>query len=209
MGQQTTTEGDSRIDTDHAQAERDVSTKTETESGADGETEDEHLLAEAAGLETDCAGWTAIDQVGAAFANWIDDPDDPVYGVSVMSTGKSIPPAGYDEIPTRKGSFGATYTTAHRRVSGYKLVAGPTNTEGGTSEVIGEWYGRPKQTPREVGHDIYLDVVRRARAWLHAHSPQSKRNKAIINGCGPDRFPDQEADTGENQGTLVEFDNQM
>lgn len=190
MAKQTKVERNSDVDRDH-----------NPEHGSD--EEDERLLGEAARLETDCAGWTAIEQVGAAFANWVDDPDDPVYGVNVVLTGKCVPPKGHEEIPTRTGSFGATYMRSYRRVSGYKLIAGPTNTDGGTSETIAEWYGKPDQSPREVEHDIYLDVVRRARAWLHAHSPRSKRIEAILDGNGPDRLPEQEVAAGEGQETLA------
>lgn len=183
-----------------AQTEDDVDG---TDSELDEETE--KLLAAADELEIDCGGWASIDQVGAAVANWVDDPDEPVVGVTVLSTGTTVPAERYDDDSEQNSSR----RRRRREVSGYKLSVGPTRTDGGTATTIDEWYGTPDQTPREVSHDIYLDVLRRARMWLQFHSPRAKRIEACLDGYGPDPLPEQQIDADEGQGTLNEYGSRL
>lgn len=181
----------------------------DTDDGADLDDQGKALLAAAATLETDVSGWEVIDQCGAALANWVDDRDNPIFGVSVMSTSKSIPPEGEDEIQSREGAYGVRRMTRYRTVSGYQLIAGPTRTDGTEYTVIDEWYGTPEQTPRETEHDLLLDVLQRARMWLRAHIPRQKRLSACMDGYGPDPLPEAELEAEQGQGTLDSFGDRL
>lgn len=189
-----------------AQQTGEVETENDSKTNTDDlDAETEAFLSAAEELKTDCGGWDAIRQMGAIVACWVDDSDDPVFGVGVLSTGKSVPLEGKDEIQTREGVLGGSYTCGHRTVSGYELSIGPTRTDGGTSITIDEWYGDPEQTPREAELDIYLDVLRKARMWLQFHSPRQMRVAACLNGNGPSILPEQIEDADDGQGTLGQY----
>lgn len=171
---------------------------TDTTAGTD---ESGHEDALYPSLETDTNGWEYVGQFGAAVSNWVDDADDPRWGVTVLSTGTSVQPEGSDGTRTSGGRFGS-YGRVARTAHGYELVVGPSKGDVTDTETVDEWFGDPDQTPREVEQELFTTVLRAAREWLQEHDPEEKRADAIEAGFVPDPLPEPQEDTADGQGTL-------
>jgi hypothetical protein len=126
-------------------------------------------------LESNCNGWTHIGGLGGAVANWVDNPDDPLYGVCILSTGTMCPPEGEDEIPTYDGPYGSR-PTRFRNAEGYELSIGATGTDGSAPTYL-RFFGHPDQTPRQAEPATLASALQYARWWMQATPPERARDR--------------------------------
>jgi hypothetical protein len=126
-------------------------------------------------LESNCNGWTYTGGIGGAVANWVDNPDDPLYGVGIVSTGAMCPPEGEDEIPTSKGLYGSR-PTRFRNAEGYELSIGATGTDGSAPTFL-RFFGHPDQTPRQAEPATLASALQYARWWMKATPPERARDR--------------------------------
>lgn len=189
----------------------DPDTHHEANAGSPADPDADHMLPDThvithPSLERDCAGWTYIGQLGGALANWVDDPDDPFWGITVLTTGKQVSPDGEGKPKTQEDIWGVSRVVASKSVSGYTVDYGPSHGDGATTtETITERYGEPDQSPRDVEEAIYEDVLEDARTWLREHDPEAMRQRAINDGYVPNPLPEAEADTDVKQDGLDSF----
>lgn len=157
-------------------------------------------------LERDCNGWTYIGQLGGALDNWVDDPDNPYWGLTILTTSKQVAMDSTGPPKTRETIRGSSQIVASRTVNGYSISQGPSHGDSvTTAKTVSEIYGKPEQSPREVEKSVYENVLRESRKWMQNHAPATMRQRALDQGYTPDPLPEAKMDTDEEQDGLDSF----